>query len=85
MTMPKQPIIAVTAFYKRRIFEKLEIKTTYTVDSYSYKNIGLGVSGTIGKLNIYLLADNLLEYRDITKANSMALQFGLNFIFQDPE
>ena len=85
MTMPKQPIIAVTAFYKRRIFEKLEVKTTYTVDSYSYKNIGLGVSGTIGKLNLYLLADNLLEYRDITKANSMALQFGLNFIFQDSE
>lgn len=85
MTMPKQPIIALTAFYKRRIFEKLEIKTTYTIDSYSYKNIGLGISGTIGKLNLYLLADNVLEYRDITKANSMSFQFGINFIFQDSE
>ncbi|MDR7210038.1 DUF5723 family protein [Flavobacterium piscis] len=85
MTMPKQPIIAVTAFYKRRIFEKLELKTTYTVDSYSYKNIGFGVSGTLGKLNLYALVDNVLEYKDITKANSMAFQFGLNFIFQDAE
>jgi len=85
MTMPKDPFVAFTGFYKRRILKKLELKTTYTVDSFSYKNIGLGVSGTIGKVNLYFLADNVLEYRDVTKANSMAFQLGINFVFQDPD
>jgi hypothetical protein len=42
------------------------MKATYTVDSYSYTNIGLGLSTNIGKFNMYVL-DNLLEYRDISK------------------
>lgn len=85
MTMPKDPFIAFTAYYKRRILKKLELKTIYTLDSFSYKNIGLGVSGTIGKVNLYFLADNILEYKDVTKANSIAFQFGVNFIFKDTE
>lgn len=85
MTTPKSPFFAFTAFYKRNIFEKLDIKATYTLDTFSNKNIGLGLSGTIGKLNIYALIDNVLEYRDISKANSMAFQFGFNFIFQNSE
>ena len=80
MTMPNEPFIAFTAFYKRSIFEKLDFKATYTLDSYSIKNIGLGLSGTIGKVNIYALVDNVLEYRDVSKANSLAFQFGINFI-----
>lgn len=80
MTMPNEPFIAFTAFYKRSIFEKLDFKATYTLDSYSSKNIGLGLSGTIGKVNIYALVDNVLEYKDVSKANSVAFQFGINFI-----
>jgi hypothetical protein len=80
MTMPNEPFVAFTAFYKRSIFEKLDFKATYTLDSYSSKNIGLGLSGTIGKVNIYALVDNVLEYRDVSKANSLAFQFGINFI-----
>jgi hypothetical protein len=30
------------------------------------------------------MADNLLEYRDLAKANSFS-QFGFNFIFKDSE
>jgi len=85
MTMPKSPFVAFTAFYQRRVFRKLEIKTTYTVDSFSYKNIGLGLSGTLGKFNMYALVDNVLEYRDVSKANSLAFQFGMNYIFDDSE
>ncbi|MNY45139.1 hypothetical protein D3C86_1802220 [compost metagenome] len=80
MTMPNEPFIAFTAFYRRSILEKLDFKATYTLDSYSSKNIGLGLSGTIGKVNIYALVDNVLEYRDVSKANSLAFQFGINFI-----
>ena len=85
MTMPNEPFIAFTAFYKRSILEKLDFKATYTLDSYSIKNIGLGLSGTIGKVNIYALVDNVLEYRDVSKANSLAFQFGINFIVPESD
>lgn len=81
MSMPREPFVAVTAFYQRNIFKKLDIKATYTFDDYSNKNIGLGLSGTIGKFNIYALFNNVLEYKDVSKANSLAFQFGFNFIF----
>lgn len=83
MTMPKDPYAALTVFYKRSITEKLDVKATYTVDPYSCTNIGLGVSGTLGKFNMYLLVDNVFEYKDVSKANSIAFQFGFNFVFQD--
>jgi len=85
MSMPVEPFVALTAFYKRSIFEKLDFKATYTFDPYSDKNIGLGLSGTLGKLNMYLLVNNVLEYKDISKANSIAFQFGFNFVFQNSE
>ncbi|MNG39949.1 hypothetical protein D3C84_1283140 [compost metagenome] len=59
------------------------MKATYTVDSYSYSNIGLGVSSQLGPVNFYVLADNLLEYKDVTKANSLSFQLGFNLIFKD--
>jgi hypothetical protein len=61
------------------------MKATYTIDSYSFKNIGLGLSSNFGPVNFYILADNLLEYRDVAKANSLSFQFGLNIIFKDKE
>lgn len=85
MSMPVEPFVALTAFYRRSIFDKLDIKATYTYDSYSSKNIGLGLSGTLGKLNVYALVNNILEFKDISKANSMAFQIGFNFVFQNSE
>lgn len=83
MSTPRTPFMAFTAYYRRRILNSLQIKATYTLDSYSYKNIGLGLSGQFGKLNLYVLADNLLEYHDLAKANSLSFQLGLNIIFKD--
>lgn len=83
ISAPRTPLAALTVYYRRQIFDSLEMKATYTVDSYSSKNIGLGLSTTLGKVNFYLLADNLLEYKDISKANSLAFQLGLNIIFPD--
>ena len=81
MSAPRAPLMALTAYYRRQIFDSLEMKATYTVDSFSAKNIGLGLSTTLGKVNFYLLADNLLEYKDVSKANSLSFQLGLNIIF----
>ncbi|WP_338408734.1 DUF5723 family protein [uncultured Flavobacterium sp.] len=83
MSTPRMPFLAFTAYYRRQIFDSIEMKTTYTLDSFSVKNIGLGLSTTIGKVNFYVLADNLLEYRDVSKANSFSFQLGFNIIFPD--
>jgi Family of unknown function (DUF5723) len=81
MTTPRMPLMALTGYFKRKFSNSLEMKATYTVDSFSAKNIGFGLSTTLAKVNFYILADNLLEYRDITKANSLSFQMGLNVIF----
>ena len=83
MTTPRTPLIAFTTYYRRKIFNALQMKATYTIDSYSYKNIGLGLSSNFGPVNFYILADNLLEYTDVSKANSLSFQLGLNIIFKD--
>jgi len=83
MSTPRTPLMALTAYYRRKFFDSLEMKATYTIDSFSAKNIGLGLSTTLGKVNFYVLADNLLEYKDISKANSLSFQLGVNIIFPD--
>ncbi|MGA9638569.1 DUF5723 family protein [Flavobacterium sp.] len=84
MTTPKTPMTALTAYYRRSMIQNhLNLKATYTIDSFSYSNLGLGLSGTIGAFNLYLMADNLLKYRDVSKANSLSFQLGLNFVFKD--
>ncbi|MFA9190158.1 DUF5723 family protein [Flavobacterium sp. FZUC8N2.13] len=83
MSTPRMPITALTGFYQRNISDQFQVKATYTLDSYSYTNVGLGLSANLGKFNMYFMADNLLEYRDVSKANSLSFQFGFNFIFAD--
>ncbi|MFV8369199.1 DUF5723 family protein [Flavobacterium sp. LB2R40] len=83
MSTPRTPLVAFTTYYRRKIVKALHVKATYTLDSYSYKNIGLGLSSTFGPLNFYVLADNLLEYSDLTKANSLSFQLGFNVIFKN--
>jgi hypothetical protein len=83
MTTPRTPLVAFTTYYRRKITNGLQLKATYTLDTFSYTNIGLGLSSKLGPVNFYVLADNLLEYKDITKSNSFSFQLGLNVIFND--
>jgi hypothetical protein len=80
MSTPRAPMVALTAYYRRRFFKGLQMKATYTLDSYSYKNIGLGLYTKIGVANFYVLADNLLGYTDLAKANALSFQIGFNII-----
>ncbi len=80
MSTPRMPMAAFTTYFSRKILKGLQAKATYTIDTFSSRNIGLGLSTTAGPVNFYLLADNLLEYKDITKANSLSFQVGLNVI-----
>ncbi|AUP80331.1 DUF5723 family protein [Flavivirga eckloniae] len=81
ISRPKQPQMALTAYYYRRLFEGLQVKTTYTIDSYSAYNIGLGMYTNLGGLNFYVMADNFLQLQNIYDAQSVSLQIGFNYIF----
>lgn len=80
---PKGPQMAGTLFYHRRIAHFLSAKATYTVDPYSFSNIGLGVAARWGKVNFYLAADNLLKYTNLAKAKSVSLQLGFNIVIDE--
>ncbi|PKH52781.1 hypothetical protein CXF68_19690 [Tenacibaculum sp. Bg11-29] len=78
---PTGPKIALTSFYERKLSGKINTKVTYTIDDFSYANIGMGLSTKIGKVNVYGMLDNLLKINDIAKSNSVSFQFGINLIY----
>ncbi len=77
---PRGPQAALTAFYTRRFGNFMALKTTYTIDKFSYSNLGLGINLQAGPVNMYLLADNLLAYRNIANSRYTSFQLGLNII-----
>jgi len=80
MYRPKGMQMAATLFYYRRFSDFISAKATYTVDSYSYYNLGLGFVANMGIVNFYIMADNLQWYQNIAKAKSVSLQLGFNII-----
>lgn len=76
---PKAPQVAGTLYLYKKIAKAFRIKATYTVDSYSAKNIGFGFSSHIGFLNIYGGVDNILGYTDLAKSKNQTINFGINF------
>jgi hypothetical protein len=80
MSTPRNPMLALTGYYRRRILKGLHMKATYTFDSYSYSNVGLGLTTKIGIVNFYAMANNLLAYKDLSKANALTFQIGFNII-----
>lgn len=80
IVLPKQPQVATTLFYYRRINKYLRTKVTYTVDSYSASNIGLGLTSHLGHFNLYGSFNNLFS-TDFYNSNYNAFQFGMNFIY----
>ncbi|WP_430907715.1 DUF5723 family protein [Maribacter sp. 2-571] len=77
---PRGPQSALSAFYMRRLGNAMAVKTTYTVDKFTFTNVGLGLNLQAGPVNLYVLADNLLAYRNLADSRYASLQFGLNII-----
>jgi HAE1 family hydrophobic/amphiphilic exporter-1 len=77
---PRGPQAALSAFYMRRLGNALALKTTYTVDKFSSTNIGLGLNLQAGSVNFYVMADNLLAFRNVADSHYQSFQFGLNII-----
>lgn len=78
---PKTPVWALTAFYSRELSKTISLKGTYTVDRFSFYNIGVGISTHFSNFNFYVTADNLLALPNIKNSNYQSFQFGMNFIF----
>jgi hypothetical protein len=78
---PLRQQFAFTSFYEKSFSNKLQAKITYTIDDYSYNNIGVGVSAKIWKINFYGILDNLTKLSDISSSNKASLQFGFNLLF----
>jgi len=85
MFRPKGPQMAATLFYYRRFSDHFSAKATYTVDSYSYYNLGLGFVANFNVVNFYIMLDNLQWYSNIAKAKSVSLQLGFNIIIPEDE
>ncbi len=77
---PRGPQVALSAFYLRRLGNVAAIKATYTVDKFSATNVGLGLNLQAGPVNLYVMADNLLAYRNIAATRYASFQLGLNII-----
>lgn len=77
---PRGPQMALSAFYQRRFGNFMAVKTTYTVDKFSKTNISLGLSLQAGPVNLYLMGDNLLAYRNLAASRYASFQLGINII-----
>ena len=75
--------LAATLFFERRFSKHLQTKITYTIDPYSFSNLGLGLSTQLGAFNAYLVVDNLLNLNNLYAAKSTSFQVGINFIFKN--
>ena len=77
---PRGPQTAWTAFYVRRLGRLMAIKATYTADKFTKTNLGVGINLQAGPIQFYVMADNLLAYRNIADSNYASFQIGLNII-----
>jgi hypothetical protein len=85
MKRPNHLQWALSLFYYKKFYKNLQLKTSYTVDEFSFTNFGLGMSAALGPVQFYIMADNLLEYQNLAKSQSVSLQLGFNYIFKNNE
>jgi hypothetical protein len=77
---PRDLKFALSTYYDRKISSGLRMKVSYTLDDFSYTNVGLLLSTRIKKFNFYIAADNLFGYLNLAKSNYQSVQLGLQFI-----
>ena len=77
---PTSTLWAVTGFYSREFSKAIHAKFTYTVDRFSYYNIGIGLSASINRFNLFIAADNLLALPTVRDSNYQSFQLGMNVI-----
>ncbi|MGI0107611.1 DUF5723 family protein [Salinimicrobium sp. WS361] len=78
---PRGLNFATTLYYDKTFNNNFRGKITYTADSYSFSNIGLLFSARLSNFNVYLAADNLLDYTNLAKAQNASVQLGVQLMF----
>ena len=78
---PKGANYATTLYFDKTFSENFRGKISYTADSYSFSNIGMLVSARFYNFNVYLAADNLLDYINLARARNASVQLGFQLIF----
>lgn len=73
----------ITGFYEYKFNEIVYSKITYTVDNYSFTNIGIGVSAKIGAVSIYGVVDNVTGVFDIADSYTGAVLMGVSLAFKE--
>lgn len=81
VTRPIGTQLAASVFAERRIGEHLQVKMSYTVDDFSMSNIGMGFVMKFGAAQIYGMFGNVLKFSELAGAQTAALDFGVNLIF----
>lgn len=79
---PRGMKYALSAYYDKKFSSRLRMKLAYTLDDFSYTNVGLMISNQFRFFNVYLAADNLLGYFNLAKTHSVSLQFGMQIVIQ---
>ncbi len=79
---PVTVLWAVTGFYSRQFSKAFNAKFTYTVDRFSFYNIGVGLSARIKQFNLFVAADNLLALPSVQDSNYQSFQLGMNVIIK---
>ena len=72
---------ATTLYFDKTFNDRFRGKISYTADSYSFSNVGLLFSADLSNFNIYLAADNLLDYTNLARARNASIQLGMQLIF----
>jgi len=77
---PVKVHLGISAFYEQKWSKYFYSKLNYSIDNFSYSSIGLGLVANIGRLQLYVSADNLLGLSDVSKSRKQAIQVGVNLI-----
>jgi hypothetical protein len=77
---PEQIIYDANLFYERNFGNFLYARLNYTLNNYSYSNVGLSVATQLGKFNMFVGINNILSLSNLAKSNNIALQFGINIV-----
>lgn len=77
---PQDLKFALTTYYDRKFTSNFRMKVSYTLDDYSFTNVGLLLSTRLKSFNFYIAADNLIGYFNLAKSNYQSVQLGFQFI-----
>lgn len=79
---PKGPTYGITAYWDRKVNDRLRFRLAYGVDEFTITKLGFMMSSRFKNFNIYLAANDIIGYTNLAKANSASLQLGLQFVFK---